>query len=41
MMGYLSPTELHGFGKLGGSSEAVRRLEALIRPRQTYLLDFF
>ncbi len=41
MMGYSSPMELHRFGRLAGSQEAARQLEAVIQPRQTYLMDFF
>jgi predicted acetyltransferase len=41
MMGYRRPAELHSFGQLTGSPDAVRRLEAIIPPRQTYLTDFF
>ncbi|QYR22808.1 GNAT family N-acetyltransferase [Paenibacillus sp. sptzw28] len=41
LMGYRRPAQLHGLGRLGGSSEAAALLETLIRPRQTYLMDFF
>ncbi|MEK3720180.1 GNAT family N-acetyltransferase [Paenibacillus sp. FSL H8-0034] len=40
-MGYQRPEFLHSINRLQGSEESIRRLEALIPRRQTYLPDFF
>ncbi|AJY76774.1 GNAT family N-acetyltransferase [Paenibacillus beijingensis] len=41
LMGYRRPEELYGCGRMDGTEDAVRRLEAILPKCQTYLLDYF